>query len=349
MRVESMLKTPLSSLEECLAQCISLKKAGCELARVAFPSKNLAEPLGRLVRLSPVPLMADIHFDRDLALLALEAGVPSIRINPGNMSPSGIRDIVRSAKERNGVIRIGANGGSLSSSQMARAGGVRSDALAAAVEEQLFLLLDEDFEDIILSAKTTSVSETVRANAILSARHPDFPLHIGITEAGFGRDGIIKSAAGISLLLSQGIGDTLRVSLTEAPEEEVHAGYSILRALEMRRRGVTVISCPTCGRRRIDVRAILDMLAPCLAELRESMTVAVMGCEVNGPREAMDADIGIAGSPTGAVLFSRGRVLREVSLEELPVVFRKLAENKEALDTGTENADFGKENDETCR
>lgn len=325
VRVESMLKIPLSLPEECLAQCLSLHKAGCELVRVAFPSVDLRANLEWLNDRAPVPLMADIHFDGAIALAALESGIPSIRINPGNMGSSHLRSIVASAREKKAVLRIGANGGSLSSSQLDAAGGVRSDALASAVEEQLRILLAEGFEDIILSAKSTSVMETVRANTLLASKYPDFPMHIGITESGYGRDGLVKSAAGLSLLLAQGIGNTLRISLTEKPEEEVLAGYTLLRALEMRSHGVTIVSCPTCGRRRIDVRSILEKLEPSFADLPDALTVAVMGCEVNGPREAMDADFGVAGSPGGAVIFKMGKILREVSLDELPGVFADFA------------------------
>lgn len=323
IRVESMLKIPLSSKEECLSQCQDLHMVGAELIRAAFPSADLAEDLAWLGERSPIPLMADIHFDGSLALAALEAGIPSVRINPGNMPASSLRDIVASAREKSAVLRIGANGGSLSSSQVKEAGGVRSDALAAAVEKQLKILLDEDFYDIILSAKSTSVMETVRANTLLASRHPGFPVHVGITESGYGRDGLVKSAAGLSLMLAQGIGDTLRISLTGDPKEEILAGYSLLRALELRHRGVNIISCPTCGRRRLDVESILKLLEPSFADLPDSLTVAVMGCEVNGPREAMDADFGVAGSAAGAVIFKRGDILREVSLEELPIVFEE--------------------------
>ncbi len=336
VRVESMLKIPLSEKEKCLEQCLSLNREGCELIRVAFPSAESGESLKWLNERSPVPLMADIHFDAGLALAALGAGVPSIRINPGNMPRTGVRDIVRSAREKKAVIRIGANGGSLSSRQIAEARGVRSDALASAVEDQLHLLLDEGFEDIILSAKSTSVPETVRGNSLLSLKYPDFPFHIGITESGSGRDGLVKSAAGLAMLLAQGIGNTLRISLTDTPEEEVRAGFSLLRALEMRAKGVNLISCPTCGRKRIDVRKLVDLLGPCIQSLPDGLSVAVMGCEVNGPREAMDADFGIAGSPGGAVIFSRGKVLKELPLEDLPSALLELASDRRAED-GPEN------------
>ncbi|MGI6784465.1 MAG: flavodoxin-dependent (E)-4-hydroxy-3-methylbut-2-enyl-diphosphate synthase [Aminivibrio sp.] len=314
VRVESMLKIPLSDKEKCYEQCASLAKLGCELVRAAFPSVTLTEDLAWLAKNSPIPLMADIHFDASLAVAALEAGVPSIRINPGNMA-RGIADVVACARERRAVIRIGANSGSLNSAQLKRAGGVRSDALAAAAEEQLKILLDQGFDDVILSAKSTSAPETVRANSLLALKYPDLPFHIGITESGFGRDGLIKSASGLALLLAQGIGDTIRISLSEAPEEEVRAGYSLLKALELRHRGGALISCPTCGRKRIDVMGLAALVSPHLEDLPDGMTVAVMGCEVNGPGEARDADFGIAGSRGGAVIFRKGRVLREVPLE----------------------------------
>ena len=325
VRVESMLKVPLSRPEECLAQCNALGRASCELVRVAFPSPDLSGELRMLNAESTVPLMADIHFDPALALAALEAGVPPIRINPGNMARNRLRDVVRSARERKAVIRIGANGGSLNAAQLAKCRGVLSDGLAAAVEEQLHLLLDEGFDDIILSAKSSSVADTLRANALLSARYPDFPLHIGITESGSGSDGLVKSAAGLALLLGQGMGDTIRVSLTEPPEAEVAAGFSLLRALGLRKKGVTVISCPTCGRRRIDVRGLLDSLSACFETLPDDTTVAVMGCEVNGPQEARDADFGIAGTAAGVAVFRRGEILRNVALGDVPAVVAEFA------------------------
>ncbi len=326
VRVESMLTVPVTSREECLGQCEVLGKNGCELIRAAFPSKTLSDDLSWLIKNSSVPLMADIHFDAALALAALEAGSPSIRINPGNMA-RGISDVVACARERGAVIRIGANSGSLNAVQLKKAGGVRSDALAAATEEQLRILLDHDFYEVILSAKSTSAPETVRANTLLALKYPEFPFHIGITESGFGRDGLVKSAAGLALLLAQGIGSTIRISLSEPPEEEVKAGYSLLRALELRHRGGSLISCPTCGRKRIDVMEIAKNISPCLGDLPDGTTVAVMGCEVNGPREAMDADFGIAGSPGGAVIFRKGRVLREVSLADAANTLAEMAKS----------------------
>lgn len=307
VRVESMLKTRLEDIEGCAAECGLLLKTGCELARVALPDASLAPALSELVKSTDLPLMADIHFSHRTALAALSAGVPAIRINPGNMSGSApLAEVISAAKERGAVIRIGANGGSLNNAQLAAANGDRGAALAAAVEEQLTALLKNGFENIIISAKSSSIAETLRANVLLSERYP-FPVHIGITEAGCGNSGIVKGAAGIALMLSQGIGDTLRVSLTDCSSEEVKTGYSILSALMLRHRGWQLISCPGCGRRRIEVAELVDKLRGIVPpDACRGLTIAVMGCEVNGPKEAAHADFGIAGSPGGFIFFRKG-------------------------------------------
>ena len=235
-------------------------RVGCELARVALPRTELAGDLAWLVENTPLPIMADIHFDPTLALLAIEAGCRSIRINPGNMAPGRLNDVIFTAKQLGVVIRIGANGGSLSGRQMEEAEGDRAAGLFLAVREQAELLLSNGFEDIIPSAKSSSVPECVRANVMIARAYPDFPMHVGLTEAGPGDGGIVKGSAAISALLSQGIGDTLRVSLTDEPEREVRVGYEILKALELRQHGVNLISCPTCGRRRADVRSLVELV-----------------------------------------------------------------------------------------
>ncbi|MDD4160208.1 MAG: flavodoxin-dependent (E)-4-hydroxy-3-methylbut-2-enyl-diphosphate synthase [Synergistaceae bacterium] len=318
VRVESMIKTPLSDIESCASECSALAKEGCELIRVSFPDLALSENMKLLNERSPVPLMADIHFSHSLAIAALESGCSSIRINPGNMSDrKGTEDVIRLAKTLGAVIRIGANGGSISKAQMEHAKGDRAAALAYAVEEQVSILDRCSFEDIIISAKSSSVMETVRANYILSQRYP-FPVHIGITEAGIGTAGIIKGAAGISLMLAQGIGDTIRVSLTGPPAEEVRAGYDILRALEIRERGYNLISCPTCGRKRIDVASLVKEVTSLLPEnIKDGTTIAVMGCEVNGPKEASCADLGIAGTAGGFVMFRKGHTVCSDSIDNL--------------------------------
>ncbi|MDY2985025.1 MAG: (E)-4-hydroxy-3-methylbut-2-enyl-diphosphate synthase [Synergistes jonesii] len=316
VRVESMLKTRLADVEGCVKECHALLKAGCELARVALPDETLAPKLAELVKKTELPLMADIHFNHKLALAALSAGVPAIRINPGNMSgAAGLAEVVAAAKDRGAVIRIGANGGSVGNAQLAAAGGDRGAALVIAVEEQLGALLERGFEDVIVSAKSSSVAETVRANALLAQKYP-FPLHVGITEAGCGNSGIVKGAVGIGLMLAQGMGDTIRVSLTGAGAEEVETGYSILSALALRSRGWQLISCPTCGRRRIEVAELVEKLRKIIpADACSGMTIAVMGCEVNGPKEAANADLGIAGSPEGFIIFKKGAFVCRGSME----------------------------------
>ncbi len=322
VRVESMLKTPLDDRQGCSRELQGLAQAGCELVRVAFPSPSNFEDLAALISDAEIPIMADIHFDPDLALLSLKAGAHAIRINPGNMgSPERLSQILETASERKAVVRIGANCGSLSGSQVAKANGDRALALVGAVEEQLVFLKKSGFDNIILSAKSTSIRETVRANFLLSERYP-YPLHIGITEAGPGVRGLVKNAAGIGILLNQGIGDTIRVSLTGPSISEVEAGYSILNALEIRRKGYNLISCPTCGRKRIDVEMLVNRLLPSFSPLPDGFTVAVMGCEVNGPREAAHADLGISGAPGGFVLFSKGRVVAKARTEDLEEVMK---------------------------
>ncbi len=323
IRVESMLKVALNNRSGCLEQCESLLKCGCELARVALPRADLAEDLAWLVKNTKLTLMADIHFDPALAILAMEAGCRAIRINPGNMPLNRLNDVISTAKNLNVVIRIGANGGSISEKQLSDAGGDRAKALYLAVREQAELLLSNKFENIILSAKSSSVPECVRANVMINHDYPDFPMHIGLTEAGPGDGGIVKSTAGISALLSQGIGDTIRVSLTDVPEREVKVGYEILKALELRTHGVNLISCPTCGRRRADVMKLVKLVEPMLENLPDGISVAVMGCEVNGPKEAKHAKIGIAGTPNGALLFRDGNTIGEYKFDELNEILPK--------------------------
>lgn len=308
VRVESMLKSRLSDIEACIAELKSLGEAGCELVRVALPDQGSAPAFEELVKISVLPLMADIHFDYRLAVSALEIGCQAIRINPGNMSSAqGLERVVGAAKELGAVIRIGANGGSLNNAQLEKCGGDRGAALVLAVEEQLKAVTDRGFYDIVISAKSSSVLDTVKANAILAEKY-DFPIHIGITEAGNGNSGIVKGAAGISLMLAQGIGDTIRVSLTAPGTDEVETGYNILNALGMRSCGWNLVSCPTCGRRRVEVAELVTRLKNILPPReKRGLTIAVMGCEVNGPKEAASADFGIAGSPDGFIVFKKGR------------------------------------------
>ncbi len=328
VRVESMLKTRLNDREECISQCENLLNAGCELARVAFPDKKFFDDLKFLTANTKLTLMADIHFDPKLALLAMEAGCRSIRINPGNMNLNALNDVIDTAKNLGVVIRIGANGGSISQAQLDQAHGDRSKALFIAVREQADLLLARNFENVILSAKSSDVIECINANKMIAENYPDFPVHIGLTEAGYGDSGIVKGAACISNLLLQGIGNTLRVSLTEEPEREIKIGYEILKALNLRTRGVNLISCPTCGRRRTDVKKLVKIVEPLLKFMPDGISVAVMGCEVNGPKEARHAQFGIAGTPKGAMLFKSGEAVGEYEFDELAKVLPEFLEIK---------------------
>jgi (E)-4-hydroxy-3-methylbut-2-enyl-diphosphate synthase len=322
VRVESMIKTPLEDTDACLAEVEALREAGCELVRAAFPKEDLKPNLRALAEKSGLPVMADIHFNYRHALAALDSGCGSIRINPGNMGgQGGLMEVLAAAKSLGAVIRIGSNGGSLSAKQLESCGNDRALALVTAVEEQLIPLIDAGFEDVIISAKSSSVPETVRANFLLAERHP-FPLHIGITEAGPGIDGAVKSAAGLAILLNQGIGDTMRVSLTGESVAEVDTAYAIQRALGLRHRGIELISCPCCGRRRIDVPGLAGKVKSLLPkDLPDGMTVAVMGCEVNGPKEAAAADIGIAGTANGFVIFKKGKTVATGETKDLERVF----------------------------
>ncbi|MDR3280621.1 MAG: flavodoxin-dependent (E)-4-hydroxy-3-methylbut-2-enyl-diphosphate synthase [Synergistaceae bacterium] len=322
VRVESMLKTRLEDMDGCLEELKCLKRSGCELARVAFPDESHIARFSRLIAASEIPIMADIHFNHKFAIAALDCGAESIRINPGNMTDrAGLESVLSSARANGAAIRIGSNGGSLSGGQLAASGGDRVTALVNAVAEQLGVLADAGFDDIIISAKSSSVTETVRANFILSGRY-DFPLHIGITEAGPGIHGAVKSAAGLGILLAQGIGDTMRVSLTGDSKTEVDVAYTILRSLGLRERGMNLISCPCCGRRRVDVGELVELAKGLLPdELPDGFTVAVMGCEVNGPREAAAADIGIAGTSGGFVLFRRGKAVASGGIDAMSSAF----------------------------
>lgn len=323
VRVESMLKSRLEDVSSCLRELDILKDAGCELVRVAFPSEELGDHLTKLAAQSKVAIMADIHFSHKLALRAIDCGCGSVRINPGNMgSREGLMEVLSAARAGGTIIRIGSNGGSLSAKQISERNGDRSLALVHAVEEQLLPLTDTGFEDIIISAKSSSVPESVRANLILSQRYP-FPLHVGITESGAGIDGAVKSATGLGVLLGQGIGDTMRVSLTGESVEEVRVAYGIQRALDIRRRGVEFISCPGCGRRRIDVVQMAERVKGLLPEgLPDGMTVAVMGCEVNGPKEAAAADFGVAGTAGGFVLFKKGVAVASGDIEKMEITVK---------------------------
>ncbi|MCL2084913.1 MAG: flavodoxin-dependent (E)-4-hydroxy-3-methylbut-2-enyl-diphosphate synthase [Oscillospiraceae bacterium] len=327
--VQSMPNPDTRDAPATLAQIRALAAAGCDIVRLAVPDGEAARALAAICAESPVPLVADIHFDHRLALAACEAGIGKIRINPGNMrKPEHVKAVAAACRERGIPIRIGVNGGSLSKELLARFGGPAPEALAASALEQAAVLEDFGFTDIVLSLKASNARDTVAANRIVHERC-DYPLHLGVTEAGTYDTALVKSAAGIGSLLIDGIGDTIRVSVTGDPVREVSAGLAILRACGLRSDGVEIISCPTCGRCRADVIGMAELLERRAAHITAPLTVAVMGCEVNGPGEASRADIGFAGTEGGWLLFEKGKIVGTLTSSN---VLDKLMERIEGWD-----------------
>lgn len=319
--VQSMTNTDTRDYNATLAQIDALAQAGCELVRVAVPDQKAAAALKKIVARSPLPVVADIHFDYRLALAALEAGVAKLRINPGNIGgPQRVKTVAREAEACGAAMRIGVNAGSLPRKLLAENEGDIVKTMLAAVEEQIRLLTEQGFERIVVSLKSSSVLETVQACREFAVRW-EFPQHLGITEAGAGRSGLIKSAVGLGVLLEEGIGDTIRVSLTGDPVQEVTAAYEILKALNLRERGPVIVSCPTCGRCEIDLERLVQEVEKETRDLTQPLHLAVMGCMVNGPGEAHRADLGLAGGKGAGVIFRRGKVIRRESEENLLSAF----------------------------
>ena len=315
--VQSMTNTDTRDVEATLAQIDRLVRRGCEAVRVAVPDMTAARALRALHDGSPVPLIADIHFDYRLALAALEAGLEGLRINPGNIGPREHVDrVVDAAKANGAVIRVGVNSGSVEKHLLQKYGGPCVEAMVESALSHVRMLEDRGFYDTKISLKSSSVLDTIAAYRLL-ARSCDYPLHIGVTEAGGLMRGTVKSAVGLGILLHEGIGDTLRVSLTADPAEEVTVAWEILRALGLRRRGPEIISCPTCGRTRIDLIGLAAQVEERLKGVDKPITVAVMGCAVNGPGEASAADCGIAGGIGEGLLFRKGQILRKVPEDRL--------------------------------
>jgi (E)-4-hydroxy-3-methylbut-2-enyl-diphosphate synthase len=308
--VQSMTKTDTRNAAATVTQIRELEKCGCEIVRVAVPDMEAAGAIAAIKKGIRIPLIADIHFDYRLALAALEAGVDGLRLNPGNISdPEKVTLIVRKAKERAVPIRIGVNLGSLPPDYKPALS--LPQRMAEAALEQVKLLESLDFDLIKVSLKAFDVPTTVQAYREIAGRMP-YPLHIGITEAGTPRRGVIRSAVGIGILLNEGIGDTIRVSLTGPPQEEVFAAYEILKSLNMRQHGPVLVSCPTCGRTEVDVVELANAVEERLTRIDKTIKVAVMGCVVNGPGEAKDADIGVACGRGKGVIFKKGEMLRTV-------------------------------------
>ena len=315
--VQSMLCAPSTDVEGNLAQAKRLAEAGCEILRVSVPDEGAVKLVGRLKETVDIPIVADIHFDYRLALACVDAGVDKIRINPGNIGDDSRVKAVADACRTHGIpIRIGVNSGSLEKTILAKYGGPTPEALVESALYHASLLERFDFDDIVISLKSSDARRTFEAYRLISERCA-YPLHVGVTEAGTLRQGIIKSACAVGGLLLEGIGDTIRVSLTDDPVEEVRAGIDILKAIGLRKGGVSFVSCPTCGRTRIDVVALAKEAEKRLANCQKDIKVAIMGCVVNGPGEAAEADIGIAGGDHCGVLIQKGKILRKVPEEAL--------------------------------
>ena len=315
--IQSMTNTRTDDVEATLHQIRTLAAAGCEIIRVAVPDMAAAKAVGKIKEDSPIPVVVDIHFDYKLALEAIAAGADKVRINPGNIGGADHVKAVAQACARRGVpIRIGVNGGSLEKPLLAKYGGVCPEAMVESAFGHIRLLNQFDFDDICVSLKSSSVPMTMKAYRLIS-QASDYPLHIGVTEAGTVRMGTLKSAVGIGGLLALGIGDTMRVSLSADPVEEVYAAKEILKAAGVRREGAELVSCPTCGRTRIDLIALANEVEERLKTVDKPITVAVMGCVVNGPGEASAADCGIAGGVGEGLLFKKGQIVKKVPQEQL--------------------------------
>ncbi|MFA6169664.1 MAG: flavodoxin-dependent (E)-4-hydroxy-3-methylbut-2-enyl-diphosphate synthase [Candidatus Margulisiibacteriota bacterium] len=329
--VQSMTKTKTADVKATVEQINRLAEAGCQIVRCAVPDRESALALKEIKKNIGIPLVADIHFNHEYALLAAEAGVDKLRINPGNIgSEDKVRAVVGAAKERRIPIRIGVNSGSLPKDILEKYHGhVTAEGLIESALRHVAILEKYDFHDIVLSLKATSVPLTIEAYRLM-AKKVTYPLHVGITESGIPRTGIIRSAVGIGTILASGIGDTLRVSLTGDPVEEVRVGFEILKALELYKQGVTVISCPTCGRTDVDVVAIASEIEERTRSVKQPLTIAVMGCEVNGPGEAAEADLGLACGKGAGLIFRSGKIVKKVA--EAEMVEALMSEVKKIVD-----------------
>lgn len=315
--VQSMTKTDTRDVEATLRQISSLVKSGCEIVRVAIPDDEAATAFGKIKRRTFVPLVADIHFNHILAIKAIENGADCVRINPGNIGGGNrLKQVIDAAAHHGISLRIGVNAGSLEKDILEKYGKPGPEALFASAERHVRFFESRSFFDFKLSLKASDVQTTVEANRLFSSAF-DYPLHVGVTEAGTIFAGTVKSSAGIGILLHEGIGDTIRVSLTAPPEEEVRVAYEILKSLGLRRRGPEIISCPTCGRIEVDIEKIIEGVEKRITHIDKHVKVAVMGCVVNGPGEASEADVGVACGKGTGLIFVRGEVMKRVSEEEI--------------------------------
>ena len=315
--IQSMCNTRTDDVDATVEQILRLEEAGCEIIRVAVPDMTAAKAVGAIKECIHIPLVVDIHFDYKLALESVAAGADAVRINPGNIGDADrVKAVAQACAGKNIPIRIGVNGGSLEKELLAKYGGPTPEALVESAFGHIKLLNRWDFDDICVSLKTSSVPGTIAAYRKMAAES-DYPLHVGLTEAGTPRMGVLKSAVGIGGLLALGIGDTIRVSLSADPVEEVYAAMDILRVVGLRKDAPELISCPTCGRTKIDLIGLAHEVEERLRTVRKPITVAVMGCVVNGPGEAREADVGIAGGDGVGLLFRKGEIVKKVPQEEL--------------------------------
>lgn len=315
--IQSMCNTPTQDVQSTVEQIKRLEAAGCQIIRVAVPDRTAAQAVGEIKKQISIPLVVDIHFDYRLALECVRQGCDAVRINPGNIGgPERIAAVVEACKGKKLPVRIGVNGGSLEKPLLEKYGGVTPEALVESAFGHIKLLEDQGFYDICVSLKASSVPVTIKAYQLM-AQKSDYPLHVGVTEAGTPKMGILKSAVGIGGLLALGIGDTVRVSLSADPVEEIYAARDILKAAGVRREGPELISCPTCGRTKIDLISLAEEVEERLKTVDKPLTVAVMGCAVNGPGEARGADVGIAGGEGEGLLFRGGEVVKKVPQEQL--------------------------------
>ena len=328
--VQSMCNTRTDDVDATVAQILRLERAGCDVIRVAVPDMTAAKALAAIKKRIHIPLVADIHFDYRLALAALDGGVDKVRLNPGNIgSTERVRAVARACEARHVPIRVGVNSGSVERELLEKYGGPTAEAMVESALNHARILEDVGFSDIAISVKSSTVSRTVAAYRLISQKC-DYPLHLGVTEAGTETLGAINSAVGIGTLLNEGIGDTIRVSLTADPEREVEAGIAILKAAGLRSGGVKLVSCPTCGRTRIDLVALAHEVEGRLRGCRKDITVAVMGCAVNGPGEAREADFGVAGGDGEGILFQKGKIVAKLPYDRLADGLLELIEGTEA-------------------
>lgn len=324
--IQSMTNTKTENIEATVKQILELEEAGCELVRCTIPTEEAAKAVSEIKKRIHIPLIGDIHFDYRLAIAAIENGVDKIRINPGNIgSVERVREVVAAAKDRNVPIRVGVNSGSLEKDKIEKYGGVTAEGITESALDKIHMIEDMGYDNLVVSIKSSDVVMSIDAHKMIADK-TIHPIHVGITETGTVWAGNIKSAIGIGIILNMGIGDTIRVSLTGSPVEEIYSGKLILKTLGLRKEGATVVSCPTCGRTNIDIITLASQVEELVKDIDKDIKIAVMGCVVNGPGEAREADIGVAGGRGEGLIFSKGEVLKKVPEDEL------LSELKKEID-----------------